>query len=214
MPLEVLQSYHVDYYDAQVKNGGHEQFISNSTSEQNIIFNDVDAGLTSMNAHKHLAIFRAVRTYARESPERMAGIVERAGFGKVDEWIKSQDHAFFDLAKTDDLPNLNNDWLRKLKCLRVVPDTSWKDEIKRVIESNPLRLQRFEKMGRKSIPDFESDLVPKNEEVTLVDRLVRDLCPLVGCQLVFVKSAGIAFPSSVSILARAIGEDVSKFAGQ
>ena len=29
IPLPLLQSYHIDYYDGQVKNGGHEQFVSN-----------------------------------------------------------------------------------------------------------------------------------------------------------------------------------------
>jgi Domain of unknown function (DUF4375) len=68
VPPELLQSYHVDYYDAQVKNGGHEQFISNSRHEQDFIFGDVATGLAEMGATKHLSIFRAVLTYVRRPP--------------------------------------------------------------------------------------------------------------------------------------------------
>ena len=162
VPGEVVHSYHLDYYIAQVNNGGHEQFASNSGWAEDIR-RDVEAGLSGVGAGDHLALFREVVSYIDADPWRKAAILARGGFdhpthGPVDPWIQHKDSEFFRISERAEIAPRHARWLRSLTCIKPVPDLQWKYEMARALDSNPLRDARLVQRGGER-RDFVADLI-------------------------------------------------------
>lgn len=120
VPRAAVLSYQVDYWSAQVCNGGHGQFYGNSV-EQPATFDWVEQGLAAMGADAYAEVFARFRTLIASDSERAARIAEGSGFGDIDPEIRRLDDAFFARGSAP-LLALNNAFLRGQQALNVVPD--------------------------------------------------------------------------------------------
>lgn len=167
---EALKSYYVDYYLAQVNNGGFSQFVYNSRWNAGTI-ELVREGLVAMNAKKHLALF-----------EEGAAQVARLGEGGLNKYLASDyfgdngqrdglstiDDRFFALKEKEDLIQLNSAWLKRHPKLMVIPKTEFKKEVARRAAAVPDRAAR-EKRALDAEPQYT--------------KLIRLLCAKTGQQL-------------------------------
>jgi hypothetical protein len=141
---DALRSYYVDYYLAQVNNGGFSQFVYNShwSALMNGFIRD---GLVAMKAVGHLALFN-----------ESAALVDRLGADGLQAFLESEyfdDNAerdsldanndrFSELSETEDLIALNAAWLRSLQELKVKTADEIKAEIARRGAALPDREER------------------------------------------------------------------------
>src|SRR5947199_3879882 len=98
MPEEIapdaLRSYYVDYYLAQVENGGFSQFVYNSRWSP-LMNGLIREGLLAMKAVRHLALFN-----------ESAALVERLERDQLQTFFESE---YFDTNPTRDALDANND---------------------------------------------------------------------------------------------------------
>lgn len=134
LPKEALWSYNVDYYLAQVNNGGHGQFIGNSRWVEPIVM-DIQDGLEAMGHDEALDIFRDLMRFAATEPARFAQAGEGGGFGDIDTVIADLDRRFF-AGPTSTIAPANGAWLRTLSNLAVLSDKDRDTEIARMISAN------------------------------------------------------------------------------
>lgn len=120
LPIEALWSYHVDYYLAQVNNGGHGQFVANSGWLE-ATRADIAAGLSAMGQAEAAAIFAELERFAIEQPERFAETAEGGGFGEADPVVAALDERFF-AGPSRTIAAANGAWLRRLPHLHAVAD--------------------------------------------------------------------------------------------
>jgi hypothetical protein len=118
-----MRAYHVDFYLAQVNNGGHAQFAANSNM-LDVILKDVGEGLDAMR-HEAAGIYKRFLTFAKAEPARMAKVLKGGGFGDVDPFMDGIDKEFYALNAKAPLVNANRDWLMTLPELQVVPDSEY-----------------------------------------------------------------------------------------
>jgi hypothetical protein len=141
---DALRSYYVDYYLAQVNNGGFSQFVYNSHWSP-IMNGFIREGLAAMKAVGHLALFN-----------ESAALVDRLGADGLQTFLESEyfddnperdslDHnndRFGELSETEDLTALNAAWLRSLPGLKVKTADDIKAEVARRGAALPDRAAR------------------------------------------------------------------------
>lgn len=141
---DALRSYYVDYYLAQVNNGGFSQFVYNSRFEPDTI-RCIREGLQAMRAVRHLELFN-----------ESAGIIERIGPDGLEKFFASEyfgdnterdalnqfDNRFFALSKNEDLIVLNSKWLKSLPNLVAMTKAEMQAEVERRSSSLPDLQQR------------------------------------------------------------------------
>jgi hypothetical protein len=141
---DALRSYYVDYFLAQVNNGGFSQFVYNSRWSP-LMNGFIREGLAAMKAVGHLALFN-----------ESAALVERLGADRLQTFLESEyfdDNAerdsldanndrFSELSETEDLIALNAAWLRSLPGLKVKTADEIKAEIARCGAALPDREER------------------------------------------------------------------------
>lgn len=162
LPAAVRQCFHVDYYLAQVANGGHEQYFSNSKDIVGID-DDVREGLKSLDDQRFYLLFEEVKSYVTSSNERLDAVVKRGGFddpvhGQVDTWVQEKDSEFYTLNQGEELIRLNGKFLRSSGAAYPVANESWKHEMAKIIEGNALLDDRLRFLGTQK-KDFVSDLI-------------------------------------------------------
>ncbi|CUX20901.1 conserved hypothetical protein [Agrobacterium deltaense Zutra 3/1] len=150
-----LLSYFVDFYLAQVNNGGFAQFVLNSRwNEEWIGF--VRQGLQDMGAFQHLALF-----------DEGAAIVEALGEDKlllyfIDDYAAKKpvrnslnviNERFFDLEETENLITLNADWLKRQPNFSVLSDDDLKAALDRRAAAVPNRSER-EDAAQNQLPQY------------------------------------------------------------
>ncbi len=131
---DCLYSYYVDYYLAQVNNGGFSQFIYNTNWNEQIV-NYVKDGLQLMNATQHLKLFECVIEIINTSlPREVLDELLQEDYwwnADINPFKKTLDttfdNAFFELKKTEDLIKINSQWLKNHLKLQVVTETEFKD---------------------------------------------------------------------------------------
>jgi hypothetical protein len=216
LPAPLVQAYHVDYYDTQVKNGGHEQFVRNSRWDVRIV-DDVDAGLVAMGAQAYSKIFKAVRALIDGDDRLKAGALARGGFetpgsGRPDATLGEYDKVFFARSRDVELRDFCQAWLRGLTIVRVVRDGEWLSELNQMILANPLRQARLNQLGHGE-RDFAATCFPQTEHEKQAYQQGAKLCASIGCELVKVKSAGLALGFGLLILQDALkGNGLKDFA--
>lgn len=171
---DALRSYYVDYYLAQVNNGGFSQFVYNSRWNPKMV-RLVREGLQAMQATRHLALF-----------DEGAQLVERLGHEGVDAFLESEyfgdnsdrdalnglNDRFNELdEEEEDLQVLNASWLRRLPNLVVLSDEAMDDEVERRAQA---------------VPDRESRIAAAEEDEPRFVELIRGLCDEAGQELVNV----------------------------
>ena len=142
---DALRSYYVDYYLAQVNNGGFSQFIWNSKWRPKMV-SLIREGLVAMKAAKHLELFdELVATVERMGPDELKAYLESDYFGKKNvqrDALNKDNDRFFKLSETEDLIALNAAWLRSLPNLKVKTVPEMKAEIERRAAALPDREER------------------------------------------------------------------------
>ena len=142
---DALRSYYVDYYLAQVNNGGLSQFVWNSKWSPPLI-GLVREGLCAIKAVQHLKLFNESAAFVdRMGPDRLQGYLRRDYWGTNpdrDALDAAHDHRFIEYSKTEDLVALNAAWLRGLPGLQVKTREESRAEIERRVAAQPNREER------------------------------------------------------------------------
>lgn len=119
-----LNSYFVDYYLAQVNNGGFSQFVYN-TNWDVVVVKHVREGLKAMNAAQHLALFeQSAQLIDRFSDEQLEQFLEGEYFGENEQRdiLNAFDDQFYALNEIEDLIEYNSQWLKSHPQLQVVDE--------------------------------------------------------------------------------------------
>jgi hypothetical protein len=141
-----MRSFHVDFYLAQVNNGGHSQFAANSNM-LDVVLRDIDEGLEAMR-HDASSIYRRFLTFSKAEPARMARVIQGGGFGDIDPFMQNLDKEFYALDNQRPLINANHDWLKSLPELQVVADLDYIAVTDAFAASNTKAEERKEERGR------------------------------------------------------------------
>lgn len=140
LPAEAMWSYHVDYYLAQVNNGGHGQFVGNSGWAGTMVA-DIRAGLAAIELPEAAAIFSDLERFAFQESERFAQAADGRGFGDIDAVIAALDDRFF-AGPTTEIAPANGKWLRTLPNLTVLPNVECDAAIDRLMAANTAASER------------------------------------------------------------------------
>jgi hypothetical protein len=141
---DALRSYYVDYYLAQINNGGFSQFVYNSHWSP-LMNAFIREGLLAMKAVGHLALFN-----------ESAALVDRLGADRLQTFFESEyfdtnaerdaldanNDRFYALSETEDLIALNAAWLRSLPGLKAKTADEIKAEVARRGAALPDREER------------------------------------------------------------------------
>jgi len=128
-----LRSYYIDYYLAQVNNGGFSQFVYNSHWSP-LMNGFIREGLAAIKAQGHLALFdESAALVERLGPDRLQTFLESEYFGTNAERdaLDANNDRFYDLSEAEDLLALNAAWLRGLPGLKVMAADEIKAEVAR-----------------------------------------------------------------------------------
>lgn len=141
---DALRSYYVDYYLAEVNNGGFSQFVYNSRwSPQLVAF--VREGMRAMKAKRHLEVFEeGARLVEQFGQDRLEAYLASEYFGENpdrDDLNDPNDH-FWEVEKEEDLLALNAAWLRKHPNLVVLTVEAMQKEVRRRWQALPDRDRR------------------------------------------------------------------------
>jgi hypothetical protein len=144
MAPDALRSYYVDYYLAQVENGGFSQFVYNSHWSP-LMNGYIREGLAAMKAAGHLALFNESAVLVEGmGPDRLRTFLESELFGTnpTRDALDVNNDRFYALSETEDLVALNAAWLRSLPGLQVKTADEIKAEVARRGAALPDREER------------------------------------------------------------------------
>jgi len=140
IPLQAMQAFHVDYYIAQVNNGGHSQYVGNSGWHQYQI-DDIRAGLAAIGIEDGIELYEDLCAFADSHPEEFRDGMAARGFGAFPEFFDKADKLFF--AGLDDrLMKGNSEWIRSLDCLLVLEEGQYRKVMTELPGRNPHAAQR------------------------------------------------------------------------
>ena len=119
---DALLSYYVDYYLAQVGNGGFSQFVYNTGWEPEVI-TIVKQGLTAIGATRHMALFEKGESLVARKPSMLSKFLSGEYFGanKDRDRYDAITKQFYALNESENLHQLNETWLKSRPGLCVVP---------------------------------------------------------------------------------------------
>jgi hypothetical protein len=140
IPLPAMQAFHVDYYIAQVNNGGHSQYVGNSSWHQYQI-DDIRAGLGAIGIEDGIELYEDLCAFADSHPEEFRAGMDARGFGEFPEFFDKADKLFF-AGLNDRLMKGNSDWIRSLDCLLVLENGQYRKVMTELPGRNPLAAQR------------------------------------------------------------------------
>ena len=133
LPNEIFMAREVDYYRAEVNNGGHDQFAANSAC-LTVTLTDIRTGLAAMGDPVAAGIFRDFEARRDVDPEGFdAAIVSMGPSGCL---LGDLDDRFF-AGPSKTLPATNAAWLRSLPHLTPIPDQDYEATIAALLASNP-----------------------------------------------------------------------------
>ncbi len=167
---EALKSYFVDYYLAQMMNGGFAQFIHNCGCDGSII-EHVQEGLASMKAERHAALFEQCLQIIEEmSEDDLDEFLESDFFGENPgrDALNVHNEAFYALNQSEDLVELNSAWLRQHPQLQAVDADEMDDVLDEIVEQIP-NLEEREREAEESVPRYA--------------RVIEALCDVAGQEL-------------------------------
>jgi transcriptional regulator with XRE-family HTH domain len=146
-PRQALFVYHMDYYIAQVNNGGHAQFAFNSGMNPQTLSN-IENGLKAIEAKDLLCIFKdfcsAIAGEARLDIDALYKLST----------LKDLNNRFFALRPDDDISTKSIAWLRRLKLLKPLPAFALKSKLATLKAKNRLFQARQSKLVERPNPLF------------------------------------------------------------
>jgi hypothetical protein len=167
---DALRSYYVDYYLAQVENGGFSQFVYNSRWSS-LMNGFIREGLLAVRAVRHLALFNeSAALVERLEPDQLQTFFESEYFdtNPTRDALDANNDRFSVLSESEDLVALNAAWLRSLPGLKV----KTADEIKAEVARRGAAL-----------PDREERVRAAREAEPRYMKLIRALCGSAGHEL-------------------------------
>lgn len=182
-PQQAMWGYYCDYYRAQVSNGGHAQFVSNSRFTP-LMVGCCLRGLRAMGATEHLAIFEDLAAFVEGTDDQT---LEQELDRKVEadrSVLKALDKRYFAIDSTQILVSKCDAWLRGLDCLRTLPVEDWLQALEGVEQRNTLRAAR-------SLEAEEKRRAYQQGSATY--RVIKSLCTQAGRTFVCL-SAGAHLP--------------------
>jgi len=119
---DAVTGYYVDYYLAQICNGGFSQFVYNTSWKPEVV-SIVKDGLRKIGATQHLSLFEKGEWLVTHEPSKLREFLSGEYFGvnKERDRFDSITKQFFSLDKTESLRELNASWLKSRPNLCVVP---------------------------------------------------------------------------------------------
>ena len=169
---DALTAYYVDYYCAEVNNGGHDQFLFNSQLRGTLV-ETVGRGLRVIGASRHADIFdRTIGAIDSLPAAERDAYLQSEGDGDVD--LGAADDEYFDLAEDENVADLLAAWLLGRPELTLVPRAGLQAWVAgRAAEIDPAELERRRERARRlheeNMPDYA--------------RTIRALCALAGAEL-------------------------------
>ena len=155
LPPEAMQAFHVDYYIAQVNNGGHSQFAHNSHWHDYVIA-DIRAGLQANGCVEAQELFEDLCSFAEREPGQFMQGMEAAGFGSYPEFFKQLDKVFH-AGLNKSLTKANRDWIASLDCLVVLDDQPYREAMQGLATRNPLHRERAEEARQRAHDSLMED---------------------------------------------------------
>jgi hypothetical protein len=141
MPARAMQAYHADLYLAQVKNGGHSQFIHNIDDNLANVVADTRAALAEMKADRHLAILERMVEWVRDNPAEAS---RQSGFeGGRSPFLDKLDMALYEADDADPMIDLSAKWILSWPELRIVDDADYREAIGQTALMSPAREARL-----------------------------------------------------------------------
>ncbi len=127
---DALLSYYIDYYLAEVCNGGFSQFVYNSGWQPEVV-TIVKRGLAEIGATRHLALFEQGEWLVTRKPSRLSRFLSGEYFGvnKDRDRYDAITKQFYALNESESLHQLNETWLKSRPGLCVVPASEARKQI-------------------------------------------------------------------------------------
>lgn len=133
VPDAILSSYGVDYYLAQVHNGGHSQFAANSGLLDTTLA-DIRAGLAAMGDPVAASIFHDFEARRAADPARFDAAIASGPY--AEHMLDDLDTRFF-AGPSKTLLATNAAWLRTLPRLRPIADDRYEAAMTSLLAANP-----------------------------------------------------------------------------
>src|SRR5262245_6538776 len=141
IPAKAMQAYHADFYLAQVKNGGHSQFIHNSHNNLSFVLADVRAGLSGMKAQAHLAIMERMVAWIAQNPDEASKQTRfRGGRAPL---LDELDTLFYKTDQATPMIAQSVRWILSWPELKAVNDAEYQETMRRTALMNPLSEARL-----------------------------------------------------------------------
>jgi hypothetical protein len=135
MPAAAMQAYHAEYYLAQVRNGGHSQFIRNTgIAMLPTTSGDALAALHAMGAGAQHQILLEILAWVKANLEEAA---KQNGFSARADALKAFDERFHAAEREKPVTPLAARWIARWSGLRVVGREQYQAEIDRLAQLNP-----------------------------------------------------------------------------
>jgi Domain of unknown function (DUF4375) len=170
-----LRSYFVQYYLAQMENGGFAQFVYNCNWDPNVV-DKVRDGLRTMGARMHQAVFlEGVTTVRQLGSEGLEEFLSREYWGEnpVRDRLHAVTDQFAKACEVEDLAARNAEWLRAHPKLHVLTRDEMEEEVRRRVVA---------------IPDVPARLAAAREMEPRPVKIIRVLCAIAGQELEHITS--------------------------
>ncbi|MBZ9917289.1 DUF4375 domain-containing protein [Mesorhizobium sp. B1-1-4] len=136
-----MQVSHANSYSAEVKNGGHSQFIYNGAEETNAMITNARVGLAASGASGQLATLEKMSSWIAEHPDEAA---EQTGFeGGCDDFLDALDGEFYHADEAAPMQGFLARWIVSWPDLQIVEDDDYSDVIHGLVMANPQREARL-----------------------------------------------------------------------
>lgn len=169
LPQQAMQAFHVDYYVAQVNNGGHGQYVRNSGWHQYQI-DDIRAGLRAIGSDEAIALYEDLCALADRYPDAFRGKASESDLVACDAFVAEADRRFFE-GLGDRLTKANSDWIRSLDCLLVLEDAQYRETMAGLPARNP------EHAKRKAEAEAQAAAARDRDPITQACRCIGALSP-------------------------------------
>lgn len=179
-PVEALDSYFADYYVAQVKNGGHAQYISNS-GWTDVTNRCATRGLTAMGASGYAAVNQDLLAFMAAAGEPLRQTLIEDFSPKAAPETEALDDRFF--ALDDKLYYAaHTQWLRALPSLRPLEPSDLETALAAVRQKNAEREGRHERARAAN---------EESEAASALYRTAKALCHAVRTQFGGLTAGGL-----------------------
>ncbi len=136
LPQKAMQAYHADYYEAQVGNGGHSQFIFNARGQLPAAVADALAAFAAMGATIQHQILTEMAAWVKANPQEAS---VQNGFGTRAQALDELDTWFSAAGEQSPVAPLAARWIESWPELRIVEDDKYAAAIEELAASNPAR---------------------------------------------------------------------------